>query len=68
MSQSIIGGFLVAIIGVLLLINPHGVWKATERWKQMNAAEASKAFLSVTRIVGAALVIVGFLVCAGLLK
>lgn len=67
MAQSVIGGILLSIIGLLLLLNPHGVWKATERWKLMGAAEASPAFITITRILGAVLLVFGCLVCFGIL-
>lgn len=67
-AQSVIGGGLLGVIGLLLLINPHGVWKATERWKLLEVAEASPAFLIVTRIVGAVALMIGALVCLGVLK
>ena len=68
MTQSIIGGILLAIIGLLLLINPHGVWKAAERWKLLGAAEASPAFVTVARILGAIVTIIGVLAAFGVLK
>ena len=68
MTQSIIGGILLAVIGLLLLVNPHGVWKATERWKLLGTAEASPAFVTVARILGAIVAIVGLLVAFGVLK
>lgn len=67
MAQSVIGGILLAIIGLLLLLNPHGVWQATERWKLLGAAEANPAFLIITRILGSVMVIIGALVCFGVL-
>lgn len=68
MMQSIIGGILLGIIGLLLLIDPHGVWKVTERWKLLGAAEASPAFITLTRVLGAVMVTVGILVVFGVLK
>lgn len=68
MAQSIIGGGLLAIIGLLLVLNPQGVWTVTERWKQMSAAQASPAFQLVARIVGALVLVMGLLVCFGILK
>ena len=68
MTQSIIGGILLTIIGLLLLVNPHGVWKVTERWKLLGAAEASPSFVTITRILGAIVAIVGVLVAIGVLK
>lgn len=67
MTQSVIGGALLGIIGILLLINPRGVWNLTERWKLLGSADASPAFATVMRIVGACLVAVGALVCFGVL-
>ena len=66
--QNVIGGILLGIIGVLLLINPHGVWAVTERWKQAGIAEASPAFVGVARILGGVLVVIGVLVAVGVLK
>lgn len=68
MSQAVIGGVLLAIIGIVLILRPHGVWKATERWKLLGSAEESPAFVMVTRIVGAVLAAIGLLVCFGVLK
>ena len=61
----IIGGSLLTIIGLLLLINPHGVWKATERWKLLGTAEASPAFMMIARGLGAVAIVVGILVAFG---
>lgn len=68
MNQMIIGDIFLTIIGLLLLIDPHGVWKATERWKLLGTAEASPAFVTVARILGAIVAIVGLLVAFGVLK
>lgn len=68
MNQMIIGGIFLTIIGLLLLIDPHGFWKVAERWKLLGTAEASPAFVTVARILGAIVTIIGVLVAFGVLK
>ncbi len=68
MSQSVIGGVILGIIGILLLINPHGVWAVAERWKALNALEATPVFLLVMRIIGIISLVIGVLVCFAILK
>ena len=68
MSQSVIGGIALALVGFFLLVFPHVVWKIAESWKWTGTAKASVAFLIVTRIVGGVLLVFGVLVAAGVLK
>ena len=68
MAQSLIGGFLLGIIGLFLLINPRGVWKAAEKWKTLGGMDASPTFMAVMRIVGGVTFAIGLLVCLGILK
>lgn len=66
--QNVIGGLAQAVIGIMLLINPHGVWAAAERWKQAGAAEPSPAFVVIARVLGGVLMVVGVLVATGAIR
>lgn len=66
--QNVIGGLALVVIGILLLINPHGVWAAAERWKQAGTVEASPAFAVIARLLGGVLTVIGMLVAIGVLK
>ena len=68
MGQNVISGLILAIVGILLIVNPHGVWAVAERWKTMNAAESSPLFNIMARIVGVVALVIGVLVCTGLLE
>lgn len=68
MVRSIIGGIMLGIIGLMLLIDPHGVWKAAERWKLLSATEVSSAFVTIARILGGIVLTVSILVVFGVLK
>lgn len=67
MTQNMVAGILVAMIGLMLCTDPRGVWKVTERWKTAAAAEASPLFMIIARVVGGALAAVGLLVALGVI-
>lgn len=66
--QNVIGGLVLAVIGILLLVNPRGVWTVSERWKHTGSFEASPAFVVIARMLGCILMVMGVLVAAGILK
>lgn len=71
MNQPLIGGIVLALIGVLLIAAPRTVWNLTERWKHMGAtdtSEASAAYVWIVRILGAVAVVIGVLVACGVLQ
>ena len=68
MSQRIIGGAFLAVIGILLITNPYGVWKVAEKWKMLESADMSPLFRYVTRAVGWVCAVIGALAVIGILR
>lgn len=52
-------GIVIAIVGLVMLINPQGVYKAAESWKSNTPGEPSDFYLLGTRIGGGFLTVVG---------
>ena len=61
----VILGIIVAVVGIIMLVNPRGVYEVTQSWKT-NGGEPSDAYLLHTRISGAVFLLVG-VVCTALL-
>ena len=55
----IILGILVAVIGVVMLVNPKLIYDITESWKSDGATEPSKRFILETRLGGVLFLLVG---------
>ena len=61
----VILGIIVAVVGIIMLVNPRGVYEVTQSWKT-NGGEPSDAYLLHTRIGGAVFLLVG-VVCTAVL-
>lgn len=61
----VILGIIVAIVGIVMLVNPHGFYEVTQSWKS-NGGEPSDAYLLHTRIGGVIFLLVG-VVCTAIL-
>lgn len=59
-------GLLIIIIGVLNVFSPETMWHLGEGWKYKDV-ETSDAALTMQRIGGVAVVVVGVLVCMGII-
>ena len=55
----IILGILVAIIGIVMLVNPKLFYDMTQSWKSDGATEPSKIFILETRLGGTLFLLVG---------
>ena len=55
----ILGGIIMAIVGVLMLCFPEAVYTLTESWKSYSRGESSKLYRISVRIGGACFLIVG---------
>lgn len=61
----VILGIIVAVVGIIMLVNPRGVYEVTQSWKT-NGGEPSDAYLLHTRIGGGVFLLVG-VVCTAVL-
>lgn len=53
---------VVAVVGMIMLVNPQGFYEVTQSWKS-SGGEPSDAYLLYTRVGGAVFLVVG-IVCA----
>ena len=68
MSQERIAGIVLCLIGLALTAKPALVWKVTESWKTEKGGAPSGKYMTVFRVVGGAMLGVGVLLVAGVLK
>ena len=66
--QEKIAGIILCIIGLLLCAKPIWVWKIMESWKTKESKEPSERYMTVLRIISGALLGIGILLVAGILK
>lgn len=59
MIWSILGGIIIAVIGIFIFLKPNLVWELTEKWKSYRADEPSDFYLKSTRFGGALFVLLG---------
>ena len=68
MTQERIAGIILCLIGLVLTAKPTLVWKLTESWKTEKGGAPSGKYMTVLRVVGGAMLGVGVLLVAGILK
>lgn len=66
--QNIIGGILLAVIGVCFAAAPEKTWAITEKWKVLGSAKPSPRVLVIMRVVGVCCCVVGLCVALGIMK
>lgn len=63
MTQEIIVGIILGIIGLCLVFVPIDLlWNTIEKWKANGNSEPSKAYAVVVRTIGAVMALIGILV------
>lgn len=67
MGQSVIGGLVFCVIGLLLCGFPTAMWQLTEKWKSEGAEAPSKQYMTLLRILSGAFIGFGVLLAAGIL-
>ena len=67
MEQSVIGGLVLCVIGLLLSSFPTAIWHLTEKWKSEGAEVPSKQYMTLLRILSGAFIGFGVLLAAGIL-
>ena len=55
----ILGGFLLAALGVLFFCKPDLIWELKESWKSYSAGDPSELYLKMTKIAGIFMTVVG---------
>lgn len=55
------GGIFLIIMGGVMLIKPHLMWKVGESWKTKTNVEPSDLYIVIVRIAGLILVIGGII-------
>lgn len=68
MEQSVIGGFVFCVIGLLLCGFPTAIWHLTEKWKSEGAEVPSKQYMTLLRILSGAFIGFGVLLAVGILR
>ena len=53
--------FILAVIGVFMVVNPRGFYEITEKWKSTADSEPSDLFLLSTRFGGIMFLAVGIM-------
>lgn len=66
--QEKIAGTILCIIGLIVCVKPIWIWKITESWKNKESKGPSEKYMTVLRIISGALLGIGFLLVAGILK
>ena len=59
MVWSILGGIIIAVIGIFVFLKPDLVWALTEKWTTYRANEPSDFYLNSTKLGGALFVLLG---------
>lgn len=68
MSQEVIAGCIMSIIGLVLSIAPVFIWKIAEKWKFTGDSRPSASYLNVIRAVGCIFAFAGAFLVFGLIK
>ena len=68
MEQSVIGGLVLCVIGLLLCGFPTAIWRLTEKWKSEGVSAPSKQYMTLLRILSGAFIGFGILLATGILK
>ena len=63
----IVLGIVLAIVGIIMLVNPKLFYDITEGWKNNSSAEPSELFIFSTRFGGVMFLVVGIGVTVALL-
>lgn len=52
MLWSICGGIIILMLGIVIFLKPHFIWKVTEEWKSYRADEPSDLYIKSTKLGG----------------
>ena len=68
MEQSVIGGLVLCVIGLMLCGFPTAIWRLTEKWKSQGSEAPSKQYMTLLCILSGAFIGFGVLLATGVLR